>query len=276
MGMEIAADVIAIRNLMVNICLIGKPDAGDGEWVLVDAGLPYSTGTILRAVRQRFGREVRPAAIVLTHGHFDHVGALKQLAARWDVPVYAHERELRHLTGKDDYPMPDPSVGGGLMARLSPLYPRTAIDLGERVRPLLRDEGRRPGRLRPGGEVPYLPGWRWIHTPGHTDGHVSFFREADRLLIAGDAFTTVRQESALAVLSQRPEIHGPPMYFTTDWAAAERSVRALQSLKPAVAVTGHGVPMSGELLERGLLLLAQNFERMAVPDHGIYVDPAEG
>ncbi|HYF79114.1 MAG TPA: MBL fold metallo-hydrolase [Symbiobacteriaceae bacterium] len=271
MGMEIAADVLAIRTLMANICLIGPPDAGDGEWVLVDAGIPYSTGIILRAVRQRFGREVRPAAIVLTHGHFDHVGALKQLAARWDVPVYAHELELPHLTGQEDYPMPDPSVGGGLMARLSPLYPRTALDLGKRVRPLPRGH-----RGRQGGEVPHLPGWRWLHTPGHTDGHVSFFREADRLLIAGDAFTTVRQESALAVLSQRPEIHGPPMYFTTDWDAAERSVRKLQALKPAVAVTGHGVPMSGELLTRGLLLLSQNFDRMAVPDHGIYVDPAEG
>lgn len=265
MGMEVAADVIAIRTLMANICLIGRPDAKDGEWVLIDAGIPYSTGIILRAVRQRFGREVRPAAIILTHGHFDHVGALKQLAARWDVPVYAHERELPHLTGKEDYPMPDPSVGGGLMARLSPLYPREAIDLGARVHAL-------PVR----GEVPHLPGWRWIHTPGHTEGHVAFFRAVDRLLIAGDAFTTVRQESALAVLSQRPEIHGPPMYFTTDWEAAERSVQRLRALKPAVAVTGHGVPMSGELLERGLLLLSQNFERMAVPDNGIYVDPAEG
>ncbi|MDF2631163.1 MAG: beta-lactamase domain protein [Symbiobacteriaceae bacterium] len=264
MGMEVAADVLAIRNLMVNLCLIGTPAAGDGAWVLVDAGLPYSAGIILRAVRQRFGREVRPAAIVLTHAHFDHVGACKQLAERWDVPVYAHERELPHLTGKDDYPTPDPSVGGGLMARLSPLYPRGAIDLGARARPLPR-----------GGEVPHLPGWRWIHTPGHTEGHVSFFRDADRLLIAGDAFTTVRQESVLAVLSQRPEIHGPPMYFTTDWEAAERSVRKLRALKPTVAVTGHGVPMSGELLERGMLLLAQNFERLAVPDHGLYVHQTE-
>ena len=42
-----------------------------------------------------------------------------------------------------------------------------------------------------------MPGWRWVHTPGHTAGHVSLFRDADRTLIAGDAFVTTKQESAL-------------------------------------------------------------------------------
>lgn len=260
--MNVASDVQSVRTLIANVVMIGEPGARD--WVLVDAGVPYSCGMILRAVRDRFGAEKRPQAILLTHGHFDHVGALKQLAARWNVPVYAHERELPYLTGRADYAPPDPTVSGGLMARISPLYPRKAIDLGARVH-----------SLPSGGEVPHLPHWRWIHTPGHTDGHVSFFRDRDRVLIAGDAFTTVKQESALAVLAQRPEIHGPPMYFTTDWGAAEHSVRRLQALKPSVAVTGHGVPLKGEALARGLLVLAQNFARMAVPDHGMYVHPAE-
>lgn len=261
---DVAPDVVCVRTLIANLCLVGPPGAGDGEWVLVDAGVPYSAGMILKAVRRRFGAERRPGAILLTHGHFDHVGALVQLADRWEVPVYAHERELPYLTGAADYPPPDPTVGGGLMARLSPLYPRRGIDLGGRVK-----------SLPTGGLVPPLPDWRWIYTPGHTKGHVAFFRQRDRVLLAGDAFTTVQQESALAVLAQRPEIHGPPMYFTTDWAAAGASVRRLQALKPSVAVTGHGVPMAGEVLNRGLLLLAQNFERMAVPDHGLYVHPAE-
>ncbi|HWI66368.1 MAG TPA: MBL fold metallo-hydrolase [Symbiobacteriaceae bacterium] len=260
-AIQVTDDVLCVRTLIANLCLVGTND-----WVLVDAGIPYSTGMILNAVRARFGEERRPQCILLTHAHFDHVGALKPLAERWDVPVYAHERELPYLTGQADYSPPDPTVGGGLMARLSPLYPRRGIDLGARVQ-----------ALPAGGEVPHLPDWRWIHTPGHTRGHVAFFRQRDRLLLAGDAFTTVQQESALAVMTQRPEIHGPPMYFTTDWAAAGDSVRRLQALKPATAVTGHGLPMSGETLERGLLLLAQNFERMAMPDHGIYVHrPVQG
>lgn len=85
------------------------------------------------------------------------------------------------------------------MASLSWAYPRGPIDLGDRVRALPGD-----------GRVPGLPEWRWMHTPGHAPGHVSFFREADRTLIAGDAFITTKQESALAVLAQRPEVHGPP------------------------------------------------------------------
>jgi hypothetical protein len=89
------------------------------------------------------------------------------------------------------------------MARLSGLYPRGPIDVSSWLQPLRED-----------GSVPPLPGWRWIHTPGHTVGHVAFWREADRALIAGDAFITTDQESAYAVATQKPELQGPPMYFT--------------------------------------------------------------
>ena len=67
---------------------------------------------------------------------------------------------------------------------------------------------------------------------------MSFFRESDRALIVGDAFVTTKQESALAVLTQRPELHGPPMYFTPDWDRAWSSVKALAALEPLVALTG--------------------------------------
>ena len=92
--------------------------------------------------------------------------------------------------------------------RLAALYPKRPIDLGSRVAMLPSD-----------GMVPGMPGLTWISTPGHSLGHVSFYRARDRALIAGDAFVTTKQESALAVLMQRPELHGPPMYFTPDWLA---------------------------------------------------------
>ncbi len=41
----------------------------------------------------------RPAAIVLTHGHFDHVGAMRALAERWDAPIVAHPQELPLTSG---------------------------------------------------------------------------------------------------------------------------------------------------------------------------------
>src|ERR671919_701782 len=91
------------------------------------------------------------------------------------------------------------------------------------------------GRIRPlpvDGSIPAMPGWRWIHTPGHSPGHVSLFRDSDRTLIAGDAFVTTKQESAIAALTNRPEIHGPPAYFTPDWTASRRSVERLAALEP--------------------------------------------
>ncbi|MDB4866190.1 MAG: fold metallo-hydrolase [Cohnella sp.] len=253
-------DLFYMRCLIANVVFIGEPDGVD--WVLVDAGVHSYADNIVNAAKKRF-RSARPQAILLTHGHFDHIGTLDKLLELWEaIPVYAHDKELPYLTGKADYPEPDPTVGGGLVARASSLYPHTAIDISSRVQVLPDD-----------GTIPEMPGWRWIHTPGHTEGHVSFFRESDRALIAGDAFITVKQESALAVATQEKEIHGPPAYFTPDWEESWRSVQKLEALKPAVAVTGHGVPISGEELQRGLAALARDFDQLAIPDHGRYVPP---
>jgi glyoxylase-like metal-dependent hydrolase (beta-lactamase superfamily II) len=260
--MEVTPDLAAHRIVMVNVAFVGAP--GSEDWVLIDAGLQFSAPSILRAMAERFGPASRPKAIILTHAHFDHVGALKTLARTWDVPVYAHRLELPFITGRSAYPPPDPTVGGGMMARLSPLYPRGPWNIGRYARPLPED-----------GSVPHLPGWRWIPTPGHSPGHVSFFRDSDRALIAGDAFVTTKQESATAVLTQRPEIHGPPMYYTIDWNAARESVQRLADLHPTIAITGHGVPMMGRMLEEGLMALAAHFDVLAKPRDGRYVrEPA--
>jgi glyoxylase-like metal-dependent hydrolase (beta-lactamase superfamily II) len=229
----------------------------------VDAGLAGSATRIVRAAEALFGDGTTPAAIVLTHGHFDHVGALRELVRRWDVPVYAHELELPYLTGRSSYPPPDPAVGGGAMALLSRFYPRKPINLGDAVR-VLPDDGTVPGASE----------WRWVHTPGHAPGHVSLFRDRDRVLVAGDAFVTVKQESFTAVMAQRPEVHGPPMYYTPDWRAAQESVTSLLALDPDVALTGHGVPMRDARLKTELRALAEHFAERAVPRRGRYVREA--
>jgi glyoxylase-like metal-dependent hydrolase (beta-lactamase superfamily II) len=122
------------------------------------------------------------------------------------------------------------------------------------------------------GSVPFLPGWRWVATPGHSPGHVSFFRESDRLLIAGDAFVTTKQESLLSVLAQTKAVFGPPKYFTHDWQQAEESVRLLAGLRPEIAATGHGTPMRGEELRQQLQALVEQFRERAVPPNGRYAD----
>jgi glyoxylase-like metal-dependent hydrolase (beta-lactamase superfamily II) len=251
----VAAGVVGLRILFVNVFAVATGDA----WTLIDAGLRGSAGRIERWAATHFG-DVPPSAIVLTHAHFDHVGAIDELVEYWDVPVYVHREELPYVTGERSYAAPDPSVGGGMMARMASLYPRGPIDLGARTHELPQD-----------GSVPALPGWRWIHTPGHTAGHVSLFRDADRTLVVGDAFCTTRQESFFAVATQRPELHGPPAYFTTDWNAARESVRRLAALDPGFIAPGHGQPMAGEQTLQSLVELSERFDEVARPEQGRYV-----
>lgn len=253
-------DVFLLKVLTANVCFIGEPNKHNPDWVLIDAGIPDQHEVIVKTAHHRFGSHA-PRAIILTHGHFDHVGALNELLSKWDVPVYAHELETPYLTGQKSYPKPDPTVGGGLMSALSPLYPNGPIRVGDHLKTLPQE-----------GSVPFMPGWRWIHTPGHTKGHIALFRDSDRVLIAGDAFVTVKQESAWAVLTQELEIHRPPAYFTSDWEAAGESVRKLAALEPRAAFTGHGMPIAGKALTEGLVSLAHDFNEIAIPDHGRYVD----
>jgi glyoxylase-like metal-dependent hydrolase (beta-lactamase superfamily II) len=254
---DIAPGVKGVRILFVNVFAIETPGRG---WTLVDTGLYLSAGKIKHWAESHFGKGAKPEAIVLTHGHFDHVGAVKDLLEHWSVPVYAHPDEFPYLTGHAKYPPPDASVGGGLMAAMAPLYPRTSADLNGRVQPLPAD-----------GSVPTLPGWRYLHTPGHAPGHSSLYREEDKVLLPGDAFCTTNQESFMAVAKQKPELHGPPAYYTPDWDAARASVEKLAKLCPKTIAPGHGLPMCGDEVADQLQRLAINFDHFALPEHGRYV-----
>ena len=251
---ELDPTLAYIRLAIVNVVLHGPRGAGDRGWVLVDAGVAGSRAKIEGAAATRFGVGARPAAIILTHGHFDHVGAVEALAEAWDAPVYAHTIEHRYLDGSTAYPPADPSIRDGLMSLLSPLFPRGPIDLGPRLRALPED-----------GSLPGMPGWRWLHTPGHTPGHVSLWHEESRTLLSGDAVITTAQESAYEVARQVPELHGPPRYFTMDWEAAERSAQELSRLRPKTLVTGHGPPLAGPAMREGLDRLASDFMAIAAP-----------
>lgn len=257
---QLREDLAYKRLAIVNVVFYGRPGAGDRKWVLIDTGIAGMSGLIVKAATQRFGPNSKAAAIILTHAHFDHAGNAERLSAQWDCPVFAHPLEFPYLNGTASYPPPDPSVGGGMMSLLSPVYPRGPIDIAERLQALPED-----------GDVPFMPDWKWLFTPGHSPGHISLWRAQDKALIAGDAFITTRQESLYSVLFQKPELHGPPMYFTTDWDQAEISVKVLSELDPRVVVTGHGEAMRGEPMQEALYILADRFSQIAIPRRGRYV-----
>ena len=188
---EAASGVVRPDMGLVNAYLVGAPG---GPWILVETGLPRSATLTRWLAAKRYG--ARPEAIILTHGHFDHAGSALDLSTEWDVPIYAHPLKMPYLTGKSDYPPQDPTMGGAI-AQLARLFPHGGYDFGDRVRPLPAD-----------GSVPGPDGWRWSHTPGHTPGHVSLFREKDRVLLAGDSLATMDMDSWTSQLNR--ELHRPP------------------------------------------------------------------
>ncbi|MGI8494149.1 MAG: MBL fold metallo-hydrolase [Pyrinomonadaceae bacterium] len=249
---KVAEGVNHLKIVFVNAYFIDTKDS----WVLVDTGLPLTAWRIKGYAETLYGKGTKPSAIVLTHGHFDHAGSVKDLAEEWDVPVYAHALEMPYLTGKSDYPPQDPSIGGAI-SQMSRVFPHGGIDLGSRVK-----------EIGESGEIAELPGWKFVHTPGHTAGHISLFRASDKTLLAGDALTTMNLESWASQITEKKEFCRPPAPFTTDWDAARESVEKLAALAPEVVAAGHGQPITENAAAR-LKEFARNFQK---PAHGRYVN----
>ena len=254
---EIAPNVVCLSFTVSNVYLVGETE---GPWVVVDSGTPGHFEAIKAASEERYGANAKPAAIILTHGHFDHYGSALPLATYWNVPVYAHRLDLPYLTGKATMPPIDPTVGG-FFALVSRLLPDSGTDFGDTIH-----------ALPDNGSVPGMPGWQWIATPGHTPGHVSLFRESDRVLLAGDAVLTVNMDEFTKMATKQQELSVPPKAITSDWVAARRSINALADLHPLVIASGHGIPMSGPELPGLFRAFADDFMS---PLHGRYVaEPA--
>lgn len=137
--------------------------ATDGRALIVDAGMGAA-----RQVVDLVGAEgLVPQALVLTHGHPDHIWQARELADRYEIPAYIHADDAVWFT--------DPATG----ARL-PLV-RTA------GRVLARSRRLRPLRLQlvDGGMVAAGPfSISFLHTPGHSRGSACLV--VDDLCFAGD------------------------------------------------------------------------------------------
>jgi glyoxylase-like metal-dependent hydrolase (beta-lactamase superfamily II) len=207
-------------------------------WTLVDAAWAADAARIAAAAARLCG-DRPPIGILLTHCHPDHAGAARELALLWGCPVWLDAAELPIATGdfaamtRDAGPLDRWIVLPLLRAmgrrRRDAVIARSS--LGDVVRAFDPLEG-----------VPGLPDWRGIPTPGHTPGHLAFFRPSDRVLLSGDALVTLQLNSWSGLLWQRQGLSGPPWYTSWNRAQSRTSIAALAALEPAVIAGGHGWP----------------------------------
>jgi len=233
------------------------------SWALIDTALAKCDRVIQEAAESLFGANTPPAAILLTHDHPDHAGSTLPLARRWGCVAYVHPDELplvtmdfsTYLSTVKEYANPLDTWVVLPLLRVLPKRARASM-LSESS---FKDVAR---AFDPGAGVPGLPDWECIPTPGHTPGHVSFFRPADRVLITGDAVLTVHLNSWWGFLlwgvgRNKQKLSGPPWYTTWSWRAARESVAMLARLEPRVLASGHGTPMTGSRTTQQLRAFAQ-------------------
>src|SRR3954467_3860788 len=209
---QIAPDVFHLPVLprnAVNTYVVGD--------VLVDTGIRTSAGKIKEALD---GRELK--AIALTHAHGDHGGSARKLAHDWGVPVWigAADREAAE-TGKVVAKSPYDKPGLNLIAGAMGNMPSVSI---------ARD-------LREGDEL--TAGFTVVDTPGHSPGHVSFWRAEDKVLICGDVFFNMH------LLTTIPGLRQPPGPFTVNAKENRDSERKVADLRPSVVGFGHGPVIQG-------------------------------
>jgi glyoxylase-like metal-dependent hydrolase (beta-lactamase superfamily II) len=195
---------------ILNVYLVGD--------VLIDAATRWDVPRILRQLRSRTLR-----LVVLTHCHPDHQGAARAVCERFGVPLACHEADVPAAEGR------------------VPMLPNNwLVRLGVK---LLAGPSCPVGRiLREGDEV---AGFRVVHAPGHTPGHIILFRDSDRLALAGDLMANTD------FVTGRTGLREPPTFFSADPALNRRSIRTLAELAPAVVCFGHGPPLRNRrVLER--------------------------
>lgn len=180
--------------------------------VLVDAGMKGSAKKIIKALD---GQTL--SALAITHAHIDHVGGAKRVCEAFGIPLWA---------GADDVPAVESGVQVSAKSPVAPVMKMVGKFAGLPV-----------GRaLREGDEV---GGFRVIDAPGHSPGHVAYFRDSDRTLICGDVFLNMN------LVTTAVGLHNPPDLATPDPDRNRESQRKLVALEPETVLFGHGPPLTG-------------------------------
>jgi glyoxylase-like metal-dependent hydrolase (beta-lactamase superfamily II) len=224
--LEVAPGIHRIEDAYTNWYIVE-----DGsELTVVDTGTRASWNSFQEALgkMKRDRSDVR--AVVLSHGHFDHLGFAERARTELGVPVFIHEADER-LTR-------EPLSYAHERSRLPYLLKPKAMPI---VGALLRQRAFWPppiGSVRTFSEgtlpVPGSPSV--VFTPGHTFGHCCFHLPDREALIAGDAIVTLNPYTG----DKGPQIVAGAA--TADSAMALASLDALSSLEAKTVLTGHGEP----------------------------------
>jgi len=155
------------------------------------------------------------SAHALTHAHPDHFGSSHAVCEALGIPLWCGERDAAVVEGER------PAAGRGAIAKLISRLPMPDPHPVERP-------------LREGDAV---AGFEVLDVPGHSPGHVAYWREADRTLICGDVLFNIRLRTLRAGLRE------PYRPLTADPARNRESARRLAELRPELVLFGHGPPL---------------------------------
>ncbi len=183
------------------------------EDVLIDAATRRAGRRILRQV------EGRPLSLVaITHCHPDHQGAVEAVCEARQVPLACHADDVDAMEGRRPVQSSDPNN-----------------PLNKLIKAVWEGPPRKVDRVLHDGDE--IAGFRLIHAPGHAPGEVIYFRESDRVAIAGDVINTIN------VFTGLPSVREPPKAFTLDPVENRRSIRKLLDMRPSLVCVGHGPPL---------------------------------
>ena len=191
---------------LINVYLMGG--------VLVDSGTRQASGRILRQVR---GHSV--SAMTLTHAHPDHQGSCHAVCEALGIPLWCGANDAEAVEKPELILQRLPE--NWLTRTIGPLWTGPAHPVARRLRE---------------GDV--VGGFTVLDTPGHSAGHVSYWRESDRVLVLGDVLANFSPPAGLRGLCE------PPRRYSPDPAENRRSARRVAALEPELVCFGHGPPLA--------------------------------